>query len=350
MASVLTIILNWRSAEMSLRSAESALAAMQGVRGAITIVDNASGDGSFEVMEKAVTARGWDQGETPVRVLQSGRNGGFGAGNNVGIRAGLPPGFPGGVRPDYVYILNSDAFPAPDAIRVLRDHLDQNPGTGFAGSFIHGEDGTPHHTAFRYPTALNDFERHIRLGLVSKAMKNSMVAMPPLASVTRVDWLAGASLMMRMDVLEEIGLFDERFFLYYEETDLCLRASRAGWPTDYVPESRVAHIGSVSTGMGRWQRIPGFWLDSRLHYFAKNHGRAYAAAATVFAALGGLIWRARLLVQRGRDRMDPPHYLRDLVAHDMRRGFGMTPMPEGATPEHDLPLWAAMPQSREEEI
>ena len=330
MATVLTIILNWRSAGMTLRSAETALVAMRGIPGAITIVDNDSGDGSFETMQAAVTARGWDKGETPVRVLQSGQNGGFGAGNNFGIRAGLP-GNLGATRPDYVYILNSDAFPAPDAIHLLREHLERHPQTGFAGSYIHGEDGTPHHTAFRYPTALNDFERHIRLGLVSRAMKNSMVAMPIPEHATRVDWLAGASLMMRMDVLDRIGLFDERFFLYYEETDLCLRAARAGWPTDYVPESRVAHIGSVSTGMGGWQRVPGFWLDSRLHYFAKNHGRVYAAAATGFAALGGLIWRARLLVQRGRDRIDPPHYLRDLVAHDLRRGFGMSPEPQWKT-------------------
>lgn len=331
MATVLTIILNWRSPEMTLRSVEAALVAMRGIAGAITIVDNDSGDGSFEIMQAGVAARGWDRAETPVRVLQSGRNGGFGAGNNVGIRAGLPDGiadgFAGGSRPDYVYVLNSDAFPAPDAIRVLLDHLERTPATGFAGSYIHGEDGTPHHTAFRYPTALNDFERHIRLGLVSRAMKDSMVAMPLPDRVTRVDWLAGASLMMRMDVLDRIGLFDERFFLYYEETDLCLRAARAGFPTDYVPESRVAHIGSVSTGMGKWQRIPGFWLDSRLHYFAKNHGRGYAAAATVLAALGGVIWRARLLVQRKRDRIDPPHYLRDLILHDISRGFGMSPEP-----------------------
>lgn len=327
MATVLTLILNWRSPEMTLRSAEAALLAMEGVSGAITIIDNDSGDGSFEQMQAAVAAKGWDKGAVPVRVLQSGHNGGFGAGNNVGIRAGLPAGFPGGTRPDYVYVLNSDAFPAPDAIRLLRDHLDQHPRAGFAGSYIEGEDGTPHHSAFRYPTALNDFERHIRLGLVSRAMRQSMVAMPMPDQVTAVDWLAGASLMMRMDVLDRIGLFDERFFLYYEETDLCLRANRAGFATEYVPQSRVMHIGSVSTGMGSWQRVPQFWLNSRLHYFAKNHGRAYAMAATVMAGLGGVIWRARLMVQRGRDPIDPPRYLRDLITHDIRRGFGMSPEP-----------------------
>ncbi|MFN4171556.1 MAG: glycosyltransferase, partial [Pseudorhodobacter sp.] len=162
--SVLTVILNWRTAPMTLRATEAARIAMEGLPGAITIVDNDSGDGSFETLVAEVSARGWDRGETPVRVLQSGRNGGFGAGNNVGIRAGLP----GGARPDYVHILNSDAFPEPGAIRALYDRLEAHPGTGFAGSFIKGEDGMPHRTAFRFPSVASEFEAAVRFGPVSR--------------------------------------------------------------------------------------------------------------------------------------------------------------------------------------
>ncbi|NEX46818.1 glycosyltransferase [Pseudotabrizicola algicola] len=310
MARVLTVILNWRTAQMTLRAAEAALIAMHGIEGALVIVDNDSGDGSFEVMAAEVAARGWDHGPHRVRVLQSGRNGGFGAGNNFGIRAGLPDGTP----PDYVYLLNSDAFPAPDAIAALLAHLENHPDTGFAGSHIHGEDGTPHHTAFRFPSIAGEFEQAARFGPISRLLRRAIVA-PPLPQVTgRVDWLAGASLMMRRSVLDRIGLFDETFFLYFEETELCLRAARAGWPTDYVVESRVAHIGSASTGMKGWQRIPRFWLDSRLYYYAKSHGRAYALAATAAHVAGGLIWRARALIQR-KDFIDPAHYLGDMSAH-----------------------------------
>lgn len=316
MPTLLTVILNWRTPDMTLRSAEAALAALDGIEGALTIVDNCSGDGSFERMSAEVAARGWDQGPQRVRVLQSGRNGGFGAGNNYGIRAGLPDG----TRPDYVYLLNSDAFPEPGAIRALLDHLEARPATGFAGSFIHGEEGEPHRTAFRFPSVAGEFESHIYFGPVSRLLKNRIVAQPIPEATTRVDWLAGASLMMRQSVLDRIGLFDETFFLYFEETDLCRRAALAGWPTDYVVESRVEHIGSVSTGMKKWTRIPGFWLDSRLHYFSKNHGRAYAAAATAAAVTGGLFWRARLLIQR-KDRGAPPGYLRDMLAHHLRHGF-----------------------------
>ncbi|MDP2081864.1 MAG: glycosyltransferase family 2 protein [Pseudotabrizicola sp.] len=309
MASVLTVILNWRTAEMTLRATEAALVAMDGIDGGLTIVDNDSGDGSFERLSAEVAARGWRR----VRVLQSGRNGGFGAGNNFGIRAGLPAG----ETPDYIYLLNSDAFPAPDAIKALLMHLESHPQTGFAGSRIHGEDGLPHHTAFRFPSIGGEFEQAARLGPISRMLRGSIVA-PPLPVVTgRVDWLAGASLMMRQSVLDRIGLFDEMFFLYFEETELCLRAARAGFPTDYVVESRVAHIGSVSTGMKTWARIPQFWLESRLYYYTKSHGRAYAVVATLAHVAGGLIWRARALIQR-KDFIDPAYYLYDMSAHAVR--------------------------------
>lgn len=313
MPQVLTIILNWRTPDMTLQAAEAALLALEGIEGALTIVDNDSGDGSFARLSAEVAARGWDQGPQKVRVLQSGHNGGFGAGNNFGIRAGLP----GGARPDYVYVLNSDAFPAPDAIRSLLDHLQSHPKTGFVGSYIHGTDGVPHQTAFRFPSIAAEFESQVRLGLVTRLLRRWVVALDIPDQVTRVDWLAGASLMMRQSVLDQIGLFDETFFLYFEETDLCRRVARAGWHTDYVPGSRVAHIGSASTGMKTWKRIPGFWLDSRLHYLVKNHGRIYAGAATLALLAGGVLWRARLLIH-AKDRGDPPNYLRDVAAHWLR--------------------------------
>ncbi|THD83624.1 glycosyltransferase family 2 protein [Aliigemmobacter aestuarii] len=310
---VLTVILNWRTPEMTIRAAEAALVAMERIKGALVIVDNDSGDGSFERITAEVSARGWPDGPHQVRVVQSGRNGGFGAGNNFGIRQGLPDGR----APDYVYILNSDAFPAPDAILALLDHLERHPATGFAGSYIHGTDGAPHRTAFRFPTIASELEGAARFGPISRILKNRIVAQPIPEQTGRVDWLAGASLMMRQSVLDRIGLFDETFFLYFEETDLCRRAALAGWPTDYVVQSRVAHIGSASTGMKTWTRIPAFWLDSRRHYFTKNHGYAYFALATLAHVVGGLLWRARLVVQR-KDRGDPPHFLRDLIRHSLR--------------------------------
>ncbi|WP_417205764.1 glycosyltransferase family 2 protein [Antarctobacter sp.] len=327
MARVLVVSLNYKTAEMTLRSVRAALRAMDGMDAELVIVDNASGDGSYQRIRQAVASEDWAQG-APIRVVQSGENGGFGAGNNVGIRATMADGS----APDYVYLLNSDAFPAPDAIRRLHDHLETHPEAAFAGSYIHGEEGDAHVTAFRFPSIWSELEGAMRFGPVSRLLKGKSVPIGVPEATQRVDWLAGASIMMRQDVLDRIGLFDEGFFLYFEETDLCLRAARAGFETHYVRESAVAHIGSVSTGMKKWTRIPGFWLDSRWHYFSKNHGRAYAVLATLMHALGGAFWRLRVLLQ-GKAPADPPHFLRDLLVHDIKALFRPPPGKRKAAPQ-----------------
>lgn len=305
---VLTVLLNWRTAEMTLKAAAAAERAMEGIAGGIVVVDNDSGDGSYERMSEALRDR------PRVRVVQSGHNGGFGAGNNVGIRLGLE----GSLRPDYVYILNSDAFPAPDAIRQLRDYLQAHPKVGIAGSYIHGPDGAPHTTCFRFPSVASEFEGAARTGPITRLLAHRTVAIGMPEATGPVDWLAGASMMLREAVLREVGLFDETFFLYFEETDLCRRAAESGWPTHFVRESRVEHIGSVSTGMKTWKRVPGYWFDSRWHYFRKAGGTGRAVMATLAHLAGGLILRARRLVQPGIPG-GPPHFLRDLTGHALRQ-------------------------------
>lgn len=306
---ILVVLLNYRTAPMCMRAAESAVTAMKGLDAEMVIVDNDSGDGSFDALLAFCETKDWPH----VRVLASGHNGGFGAGNNFGIRAGRADG----TRPDYIYILNSDAFPAPDAIRILLDWCEAHPLTGIAGSYIHGTEGDPHLTAFRFPSIASEFEHAIRFGPVSRLFAHKRVPMDLPIRPERVDWLAGASMMMRTDMLDRIGLFDETFFLYFEETDLCLRAARDGCETVYHPDSRVAHVGSVSTGMKAWRRIPQYWLDSRLHYFTKNHGPLYAALATAAHVTGGVLWRLRRVIQR-KPPADPPHFLRDLLTHSLR--------------------------------
>ncbi len=306
---ILTIILNYRTPELTLRAAEAAMREMQGLSGEILIVDNYSDDGSFNVIRDEAAARGWFEGHR-LRLLQSPRNGGFGAGMNFGMMAGLSDGS----QPDYYYLLNSDAFPEAKAIQHLRDFLTTNPKAGMVGSYVHGVDGTPHATAFRFPSITGEFEGAVRTGIISRLLKNSIVALPIPETETRVDWTAGASLMIRRQVIEEIGGFDETFFLYFEETDLCRRAARADWATHYLPESKVQHVGSASTGMKEWVRAPSYWFDSRMHYFCKNHGGLYAALATLALLVGGLLWRLRLLIS-SKSRRDPPHFLRDLITH-----------------------------------
>ncbi len=320
---VLTIILNFRTPEMTIRSAAAALREMQTIPGNVVVIDNASGDGSMTKINGAATALGWNR-DRDIALIQSDVNGGFGAGNNIGIRAGLIDGS----RPDYVYILNSDAFPDPGAIATLRAFLETTPTAGIATSHVRGTDDMPHSTAFRFPSALGEFEGAARTGLFTRVLGDHVVSLPIPDATTQVDWSAGASMMLRMDMLDQIGFFDEAFFLYFEETDLCRRAWVAGWTTHYVPASRVVHIGSVSTGMQTWTRTPAYWFDSRQTYYIKNYGAAYARRATLAHVAGALLYRLRCLIER-KPQADPDHFLRDLIAHALRRRPKPVPMPIG---------------------
>ena len=311
---LLSVILNYRTPEMTLNSATALLAQTKGMSASLVIVDNASDDGSFEILQAGPNGEGWNE-EDWVTVIQSPKNGGFGAGNNFGIRAGMAAN----KKPDLVYVLNSDAFPDQGSISALIKGLKQNPQAGFAGSYIHGPEGEPHITAFRFPTMLSELEGAARFGPISRKLANFTVALPMPKETQTVDWLAGASLMMRREVLDEIGLFDETFFLYFEETDLCQRAARAGWQTLYVCESAVTHIGSVSTGMKKWTRMPRFWFQSRQHYFIKNHGRFYTACATVLHMLGAIIHRTRAILS-GKRVIGPKWFLRDLLLFSLTSG------------------------------
>ncbi|MFC6584913.1 glycosyltransferase family 2 protein [Sulfitobacter aestuariivivens] len=137
---------------------------------------------------------------------------------------------------------------------------------------------------------------------------------------TQVDWAAGASILIRAETLRDVGLFDETFFLYFEETDLILRAARTGWTCWFVPDARVVHVGSVSTGMREWARMPDYWFASRRHYFVKNHGRVYAALAWCARISGATIHAVRCRVT-GQPSQDAPHFLPDLF----RFGLGLGP-------------------------
>ncbi|WP_293577351.1 glycosyltransferase family 2 protein [Phaeobacter sp.] len=321
---VLTIILNYKTPEMTLACARDALREMEEIDGEIVIIDNGSADGSYEKLQQAAADQGWFA-DGRLRVVASPCNGGFGAGMNIGFAIGLSDGS----QPDFYYLLNSDAFVQPGAIRALQRYLLAAPRVGLVGSFVRGTDGESHCTAFRFPSIAGEFEGAIQTGLFTRLLRNSVVPMDLPNEPTQLDWTAGASLMIRRSVITEIGGFDERFFLYFEETDLCRRAMKAGWQTHYLPTSEVAHVGSASTGMKTWQRTPAYWFDSRLHYFTKSHGRLYALLATMALVSGSLLYRLRRLVS-DKPATDPPYFLRDLISHHLRCLF-KTPISQETT-------------------
>ncbi|PRY79892.1 glycosyltransferase family 2 protein [Marivita geojedonensis] len=319
MTSIVVVVLNYKTPDLAVLAAQSAAVAMADFDGVIVLVDNDSPDDSFKKMQAGVQDASWPE-HLDVQVLQSGHNGGFGAGNNFGIRAGLD------LCPDaeFVYILNPDATVEQDGLAALVKHLNAHPEAAIAGSWIQGEDGVDHCSAFRLPGLASEFEASIRMGPVTRMLRKYVLPLHVPDTSGPVGWIVGASMLARTRVLNDIGLFDETFFLYFEETDLCLRAQRAGHEVHFVRESRVCHIGSVSTGMGSWKRTPPYWYESRWYFYSKNYGRAYAVAATVLNAVGTSLWRVRRMVER-KPNTDSNRFIRDLISHDVQAFFRPTP-------------------------
>ena len=192
--------------------------------------------------------------------------------------------------------------------------MQQNPQVGIAGSRLEHLDGTPQCSAFRFHSILSELDNGLRLGLVSKLLQKSLVALPISEQPVNVGWVAGASMLIRKQVFDDIGLFDDNYFLYFEETDFCLQAQKAGWSCWYLPASRVVHFVGSSTGVtnGSKKRRPRYWFESRRRYFLKNHGWGYLFLANCVWAVAFLSFLFRQKIQNKQNN-DPDFLLRDFV-------------------------------------
>lgn len=276
-------------------------------------MDNASGDGSVEKIAQAIAAAGWDNWAS---LLPSETNGGFAYGNNLAIRPALQSAAP----PPYFMLLNPDTEVRPHALKTMIDFMVEHPDVGIVGSGIEAVDGALWPITFRFPSIFSELDNVLRLGIVSKLLAKWVVAQKMTNEAQPVDWLPGASMMIRREVFETVGLMDEEYFLYYEETDFCLQAKRSGWPCWYVPQSRVMHISGQSTGVtgnhGLPKRQPKYLFDSRRRYFVKNHGWLYAALCDGIWLHGFVVWRFRRFIQRKPD-LDPPYMLLDFCRNSI---------------------------------
>lgn len=308
---LLVVLINYRTPEMTLRALGCVLKEFDRIPGdcRVALVENDSGDDSADRLRKALAENAW---EDRVELIETPYNGGFAYGVNAGARPALASDDP----PEYVYLLNSDAFVDAGAVVKLVQFLDAHPEAGIAGSRIYGDDGAPHETAFSFHSIAGEFEGALGLGIVSRLLYRWKVAKPCPAETTQVDWLAGASMLIRSTVFEEVGLFDDEYFLYYEETDFCLRAARAGWLTWYLPESGVCHIGSVSTGAkDQTKPRPAFWFHGRRRYFTKNHGAVYRFLTDVAVVIGMTFGKLKATLTR-RNYPRPPRFYRDFVRYN----------------------------------
>jgi GT2 family glycosyltransferase len=311
---LLVVIVNYRTALLTidcLRSLESEVRALPLTR--VVVTDNASGDDSVDRIEAAIRDHAWGEWAS---LMPLPDNGGFAAGNNAAIRPALESATP----PDYVLLLNPDTVVREGAIVPLLRFMEDHPTAGFAGSRLEDPDGTPQCSAFRFPGLGSEFIGTLRLGVLDRLFPKCVVA-PPVSAVTcRTDWVAGASMIIRREVFEDVGLMDEGYFMYYEEVDFCLAANRAGWACWYVPESRVIHLRGQASGVTDLKRAPKrrpqYWFDSRRRFMLKNHGPFRTAVADAGWMVGFSLCRVRRAFQ-GRENSDPPKFLSDFARNSI---------------------------------
>ena len=312
---IAVVIISYRSAALTIACLASLATERAAGRPAdlkAVVVDNDSGDAG--PVAAAIEANGWSDW---VALVRAPRNGGFGYGNNIGAKTAIDQW-----SARWIHFLNPDTQVRPGAVVELRDFLAAHPRAALAGSRFENGDGSPWPFAFRFPGLASEFESGLSFGPVSRLLHQYIVPQVMGNQPASIDWVSGASVMMRASALEELHGFDEGFFLYFEETDLCLRARLAGWETSYVPASLVVHIAGQSTGVTcrdqAPRRLPAYWFESRRHYFVLNHGCLRAALIDVAALLGHAVGRVKRHLQ-GRSIENVPHLLGDLWQHSVLR-------------------------------
>lgn len=326
---VVLVILNYRTPGLTLRALGSALPeidrvrADEGTRGVplpersrIALVDNASGDDSPDQLAQAVRKGGLGD---RVDLFLARENRGFGAGNNLAFRHYLGSGTP----PRFFHVLNPDAALAPGALGALLRQARRQGRAGAWGSRIEELRDARADAALAFPSLTGEARAvgRVRRCPTHLSRWSSTPAGTPgrrpdrrgrapgaegLGVARRVDWVLGASVLLRSRALAEVGLFDEDFFLYFEDIDLCRRLRNADWEVWTVPESQVLHQGSASTRLGApGERVPRYWFESRARYYRKHHGAAYLAAADALALAGGALDGIPRGLGRPRRRASP---------------------------------------------
>ncbi len=258
------IVVSYNTREMTLECLRALREGLAGIPSEVLVVDNASSDGSAEAVAR----------EFPdVRLLQSGRNAGFGAANNLAMERAAGEMF---------LLVNSDAFLRPGCAQALVECLREHPEAAVAGPRIVHPDGRLQISCYRFPSPA-------RAVLENLFIASVLPGHPVLGDYRRwghdrereVDWVIGACMLVRREAYEAVGGFDERFFMYAEETDWQKRMRDAGWTVRFTPRGEVVHVGGGSADPdARFNERMFVSLDA---YTLKHHG--WAGLAVLRAAM-----------------------------------------------------------------
>jgi hypothetical protein len=281
------VLVSWNVRDHVVACIES-IVAHAGLAFEIVVVDNASGDGTREACARF--------GAT-VDFVALDENLGFARAVNIGLCR---------CSGDYVLLLNPDTVIFEGGLAAMRDFLEAHPEAGIAGPRLVDARGRMQFSARKFPSLRTPFFGRSSLAWkIARTNRLSMQEAPGFGQASRgaleVDWVVGACLMFKRAVAESIGLLDERFFLYWEDADWCLRAREQGWRTFWVREAEIMHAGQASSQKTPLRSVVLFHV-SVFKYFQKNLNRQKSRALAflvmwpialrcVFVLLRTVLWR-----------------------------------------------------------
>jgi GT2 family glycosyltransferase len=307
------IIVNYRTPKVTLDCLASVAAQIRDVKDArVVLVDNASGDDSISLFNQAIEANGWKDWLT---LAQSETNRGFAGGNNFGIDILK------NIQPDVMFILllNSDTLLQPNVLRYSVENMTAQPNVGIFSCLLLNPDLSVQNTARKLPTPLRLAAYSFGLPWVFRrkcAWANLDDPGWDRKKLARdVDWVGGAFMLLRRQMLDRIGVMDERFFFYGEDTELCHRAWKHGWRVRYDPGASIIHLGSASSDP---TRLPSKQKDAlmwKARYLLER--RCYGRLAELFIrAVDITSFGLRYLKLRIRGKKNTPEFetQRDVLA------------------------------------
>ena len=245
----------------------------------VTVVDNASADGSPEMVDERFPR---------AMVVRNRDNRGFGAANNQVFQ---------GTRSRYVFLLNSDAQTHAGALDSLVRFMDENPDVGICGPLVLNPDGSLQYSARCFPTLVAGAFRNTLLGRLfpnNRFTREYLISDWDHRSQRDVDWVSGSAMMIRREVLDRVGGFDEQFFMYSEDVDLCYRAHEAGWRVTFYPGAVVTHARAHSSDKAQVARLIQFHRS--MYRFWRKHYAPHSSWPVRMAAPVGICVRAGLLL------------------------------------------------------
>jgi N-acetylglucosaminyl-diphospho-decaprenol L-rhamnosyltransferase len=283
-----------------------------GMKLRLLAVDNASTDRSADAMRESL----------PLEVfIRNRENVGFGRANNQLLEH---------VRSDYVLLLNTDAFVSPDTIAKTVAYMDAHPKCGILGVRLTGSDGDLQPSRRSFPTPWNTFLRRTALLRWLGVRGSRHDIEEDHATEAECDWVPGCYYLVRRAVLDDVGLFDPRFFLYFEEVDHCRRAREAGWTVDYLPSTSVVHLGGESaksvSSLTHGRQISALQIESELLYMRKHFGLGGLALHLALVLAGDLILAAKDLL-KGRPAVAMQHLRSTRVTFGLARSTALGTRP-----------------------